>query len=204
MSTVPMREDGRGSMATRAYRSAKSDGGFTLLEILVAMALLMVIVMVVAQIFTQARTVWDTGKRRADASMKGRAVADFMAQELSMAIRSVDHPEFSVTEGSESADFWTLGEAGNGNSPRAAQRINYETGTGWVKRNGDKVLEDSTKDGDPFVKAVTFHPDPQSYGNELPFFVDVRVTVSDGGSPAIERIFESRAYMVHRQRYSMD
>jgi hypothetical protein len=164
-----------------------------LLELLVAMTILLIVVMIVAQLFQQARLVVDSGTRRAEMNMKGRAVADFMAQELSMAVRRPTHPEFTVS--GAGADFYMLGDATT--ATRAAQRVQYALVAGVATRNTQPLCDGL--DGIEFVEDVAPYA-----SNALPLFVDVRVTVSDGGTPPTLRVFESRACMLHRQRSSMD
>jgi hypothetical protein len=56
------------------------------------------------------------------------------------------------------------------------------------------------------VKSVKFieKPDPSGAADVLPLFVDVRVTVAEGGGSTNNKVFESRAVMINRKRYSMD
>ena len=176
------------NVSQRAVRAKR--GGFTLIELLVAMAILMILVMIVAQLFQQARQAWETGTRKAEMNMKGRALADYMAQELSCAIQPTGKT-FSVSM--HQATFWVLGDTTNG--ARAAQQVVYDCTGGAAKRN-TKEMCDSVQD-------VTFTPD-SAITNGLPLYVDVSVTVSDGGSPATNKVFESRAMMINRKRYSMD
>jgi prepilin-type N-terminal cleavage/methylation domain-containing protein len=196
--------EGRDPSAVR--RRVAVGAGFTLIELLAAMTILLIIVMIVAQLFQQARVMWDTGMRRSEMNMEGRAVADFMAQELSMAVRGSNYPNFSAT--GASAEFHMLGDATN--STRAVRTVRYEfdgsAATKKLTRNGDSMLEDTSTDGHPFMEKLKFstEPDPSGDPNVLPLFVDVIVTVSDGGSPASTKVYESRAVMINRKRYSMD
>lgn len=184
----------KGAMPT----SIPGARGFTLIELLVAMAILLIIVMIVAQLFQQARQVVDTGSRRVETNMRGRAVADFMAQELSMAVNSTN--SFSASGGT--AEFDMLGDATESN--RAVQRVTYGFSGGVATRSRDGGPLEDLCDG---IQDVEFIEDVGAAPydvNELPLYVNVRVTVSDGGTPATPRVFESRAYMVHRDRRNTD
>lgn len=178
-------------MGNALHRSQRQACGFTLIEVLVAMAMLLIIVMIVAQVFQQARVAWDTGKRRVDVNMKGRALADFMAQEMAKAVRNSTYPEFGAS--GKTAKFWMLGDATK--TDTAVQKVSYSFNGTTVSRNGEEMC-DRIEDVD-FV---------EEYGEfdastELPLFVNVTVKVSDGLST---NAFQSRACMIHRQRYSMD
>lgn len=184
------RSEGGGRVATSLSR------GFTLLELLVAMAILLIIVMICAQLFQQARQVVDAGTRRSEMNMKGRAVADFMAQELSLAIRAPAYRKFNTfSVVGSTADFYMLGDATT--TVEAGQHVRYTFDDGTAKRNGEELCVGLTM--------VEFVEDDGIHGaDELPSFVDVRVTVSDRGTPPAIRVFESRASMIHRNRYYMD
>ncbi|HRZ12948.1 MAG TPA: prepilin-type N-terminal cleavage/methylation domain-containing protein [Kiritimatiellia bacterium] len=57
--------------------------GFTLIEIMAAMSILMVIVLVLGNIFTDSTRIWKQGTKRAYDLGEGRAVMDFLVRELS-------------------------------------------------------------------------------------------------------------------------
>ena len=71
--------------------------GFTLIELMVATAILVIITLIVARIFQQASSSWRTGSEKVEIVMNGRAVADFIAQELSLAIPDTNGTAFSVS-----------------------------------------------------------------------------------------------------------
>ena len=167
-------------------------GGFTLIELLVAMAILVLIVLIVTQIFSQATIAWNTGARRAEMNMTGRAVADFVAQELSQAVLN---STYTFTAGGGSASFWVIGDATN--STRAATNVQYNYSGNAVTRNG-QTMTDTNVLGFAFVKT----PFPGGGPLDLPLYVDVQVTVSDGAPVnASNKVFESRAEFPNRNRY---
>jgi len=59
---------------------------FTLVELLVAMAILAIIILMMAQIFTESTRAFDMGIALADQNLKGRMILDFMAREISQAV----------------------------------------------------------------------------------------------------------------------
>lgn len=71
-------------MTTTPNPSPRS--GFSLIEILVAMAILVVIVMIVAGVFQQTSLAWSLGLRRATEQGNVRAVAGAIGRDLSMIV----------------------------------------------------------------------------------------------------------------------
>ncbi|MGD9873069.1 MAG: PilW family protein [Kiritimatiellia bacterium] len=63
-----------------------NKAAFTLVELLVAMAILAVIILMMAQIFTESTRAFDMGIALADQNLKGRMILDFMAREISQAV----------------------------------------------------------------------------------------------------------------------
>jgi prepilin-type N-terminal cleavage/methylation domain-containing protein len=67
-------------------RSETGRAGFTLIEIIVAMTILVVIMVIMAQLFHQSSVAWDGGLRQVEMSMEGRSALNLMAGELSHAL----------------------------------------------------------------------------------------------------------------------
>ena len=170
-----------GKPSTSAFKTgAKCRGArsaFTLIELLVAMAILLIIVVIVAQIFQQANVAWGTGLRSVETTMKGRSLAELIAQDLSQAISS----SYSVTAGG--ADFKKLGEVTVTNNYRAIWDVNYNWSGTTVKRDGIDMAEGIDK--------VEVSPT----GPTMPSSLTVTVTVSNS-------IFQTRVFLQNRERYS--
>lgn len=66
------------------WKSRRS--GFTLIELLASMTILVLIVLMLTRLYSDAAAAIQTGKRNSDRNMNARAVMDFMARELSMAV----------------------------------------------------------------------------------------------------------------------
>lgn len=64
----------------------RTTTGFTLIELLVSIALLSVIVVAVTNLFTHSTQAWDSGTRRAESTMVGRALMDYFVRESTMAL----------------------------------------------------------------------------------------------------------------------
>jgi prepilin-type N-terminal cleavage/methylation domain-containing protein len=171
--------------------AAKSEKGFTLIELLVSMAILIVIMLIISMIFQRATAAWDAGTRKAELDLTGRSVADFIAQELSMAARDTDqHAGFDVA--GNTANFWLLGDADT-NGTRAFIQVSY-SGSGGVARNGTLIAEGITD--------VRFECNPASpmppLDADLPLYADVTVTVTNDYRERV--LYQSRAYFMNRTR----
>jgi prepilin-type N-terminal cleavage/methylation domain-containing protein len=158
--------------------------GFTLVELLVAMSMLVVIVMIIGMFFQRASVAWDTGARKAEVLLTGRAVADYISQEMEMAMPIANTWNVSGS----SASFMILGEATA--TLRATQTVSYAFSGGVVTRNGQPMCEGVG--GLDFVEEVVTG-DP----NELPLWVDIKVTVTNEFGPTV---FHSRATFPNRGR----
>lgn len=156
-----------------SHRSALKKG-FSLIEILVAMTILMIIVLIVAGIFQSTSTAWSIGLRRADEQSVTRAVVGAISRDLSM---MVDSYNFIIGPGTESAneklrddalsagalseslgdlengvlDFWVLKtpDITSEDTPptRSLAHIVYETGSGKVTRTETLFDSDGTQLG---------------------------------------------------------
>jgi hypothetical protein len=60
--------------------------GFSLLEVLVSMSVLIVMVMMVTNMFRNTSEAWDTGTQRAEMNTSARAAVDYISRELSCAV----------------------------------------------------------------------------------------------------------------------
>ncbi len=63
-----------------------SRRGFTMIELMAAMAILLMITLFVGRIFSDSTKMWKLGTRRVTNAMDGRAVVDFIVREMSSAI----------------------------------------------------------------------------------------------------------------------
>lgn len=61
----------------------RSMMGFSLIEVLSAMAVLSVIVMIVARLFSNSTSAWDAGTRRMNANLAARSTLDMIGREIS-------------------------------------------------------------------------------------------------------------------------
>lgn len=188
-------------MKARPNNRLPAQLAFTLIELLAAMAILVVIVLIVGMVFQRASVAWDTGMRRADMNMTGRAVADFMAQEMSQAVLGGSNSIFSIA--SSKAEFIAIGQA-ESSGMRAARRIVYDLSGNRITRTvslpdgGSPETMDMCEEDNGLQLGFE---EGAGAGTELPAFVDIKVTVSDGGTPPLLTIYQSRAAFANRSRY---
>jgi prepilin-type N-terminal cleavage/methylation domain-containing protein len=70
---------------------------FTLIELMVATAIVVIITLIVARVFQQASATWSTGTRKVEQIMNGRAVAGYIARELSRSVLTNASVSFDVS-----------------------------------------------------------------------------------------------------------
>lgn len=74
------------SLSVPSVRSVRDASGFSLIEVLVAMAIMTVVIVMVTNMFRDASEAWDIGTQRAEMNTSARAAISFMASELQSAI----------------------------------------------------------------------------------------------------------------------
>jgi prepilin-type N-terminal cleavage/methylation domain-containing protein len=81
-----------------------SRGGFTLIEILAAMGILVLIILLLSRLFTESTRIWSSGTARVYQSQEGRVVMDFLVKEVSQAIGD-DVVSFKIHSASGTDNF---------------------------------------------------------------------------------------------------
>jgi len=174
---------------------SSSRRGFTLIEILASMTILVFMVLMLTRVYTDGTTAWKTGSRNANRNMLARSVMDFMARELSMAAFEFGDgtatqflsmayfadttPENFGLEGADEIFFVKLNKqpimnpdpAADAGEKRSAQLIRY-----YVEHLG-KIGALPALDNAPENPEFRFalwrddrHPDSGSFGNtKLPY-----------------------------------
>lgn len=172
------------------------SGGFTLVELLVAMAILSIIVVICGRLFQQASAAWETGVRRAERNIIGRNLADFIAGDLSRAVARTDD-ELQI--GATSLRFPIVDEASvqEGLSSRAYQWVTYDLSPNNLRRNGQKLAPAGV------VDRIRITAGPAATPRRPPIYVDLEVRVKDPDSSYVEA-FTSRAWIRNRDRYRYD
>ena len=115
------------TLKRRTTNEERRTGGlpaaFTLIEVLVAMTVLSVMVLMVANIFQSSSAAWNIGTQKADMNTAARAALDFMARELACAVAG---PIETVAVGANSALKFNLV---NGNDVRFVSLLGEPGGT---------------------------------------------------------------------------
>jgi len=157
--------------------------GFTLLEVLVAMAILMIIVLMMATLFHQSSMAWNNGLRQAQMSIQARAAMSMMRRDLSQAVASQEYPcNFSANGFSVYVLGTTTGDV------RAISQISYSFSGSTINRykrsmKTTAAVGDYGKLGAPeggkFLDYVSKFK-VKTYGGspaELPEWVDLSITL---------------------------
>ncbi len=78
--------------------------GFTIIELLASMAILVFIVLMMSRVFAEATSIWSLGAKRITTASDGRAIMDFMVKELTQAMAD-DVLSFKLSSGANPSDF---------------------------------------------------------------------------------------------------
>lgn len=154
--------------------------GFTLVEVLVAMMIMVIIILMLSSVFHQMTTSWDVGTRKTHINMQGRAVMDFMAQELSQAVAD-DVVPCAIQSGNADITFFTLNSVSN----RALTRVRYYLTGNKIRRTIRRIKVDqpytpnpSLENGDAGtlltgVETLEFQTPEAAYTTNLPPWINI-------------------------------
>ena len=118
-----------------AGKAGRLAAGFTLIEVLVAMTVLAVMVLMVANIFQSSSASWNIGTQKADMNTAARAALDFMVRELASAVAGPietvavgAHPEivFDLRNGNDVRFVSLAGEPGGTARALQASLFRYQ------------------------------------------------------------------------------
>ncbi|MDP7024015.1 MAG: prepilin-type N-terminal cleavage/methylation domain-containing protein [Kiritimatiellia bacterium] len=167
--------------------------GLTLIELLVAMAILGIIVLAVAQLFQQSTVAWESGYRRTRTAMVGRAILGYVAEDIGLAVWDDDLYDPPIDTGN-GVDFWAL----RGTNRLESITYEYESADGGkITRNSVELYQGT--ENRLAVMGFTVAPFPDlGYAD-----VSVEVMTSDKGRYET-RTFQRRVYLVNRNRYDYD
>jgi prepilin-type N-terminal cleavage/methylation domain-containing protein len=109
--------------------------GFTLVEVLVAMVILMVIVLMMANLMRHTSNAWEVGMRNVGVSLEGRTALDLMGRELSAGVMDEMLSDGSIANLSPSFSFYLMGDPDTGSTNRAARLVSYQFSGGVITRS---------------------------------------------------------------------
>ncbi len=177
----------------RKSNTENRRAGFTLLELLVAISILVIIVMMMAGVFFQSRVAWGTGLRRSRMAMEGRAVIDFIANELAQAV--ADETLECMIQDGQGITFYMLDQA----SPerRAVKQVTYSYAGDRIRRSvrdvtfSPYVAPGPIREGYLARNVSSFQfitPDGGPYRTNLPAWVDIELTMRYRGRASHVRV----------------
>ena len=106
----------------QSVRGGSLRSGFTLLELIVSVAVLLIILLALVHAFDRGATAWENGTRMAEQNLAGRVVVDYMTLELSQAVAK---PKYPASFGGNSIEFHMLNSPDQRPGYYRAQRIRY-------------------------------------------------------------------------------
>ncbi len=158
--------------------------GFTLLEILMAVSILVILVFIVGGMFRHSTGAWEAGLRRTESDAGSRAALSMMAHELSMAVADT-RLKCSIVSGMSDISFYTFGPiAGN----REVRKVTYTLDSGSLKRKLEEInigsgyptpISSSTVSLLDNVTDLKFRTGVLPCTTNLPPWVDIEMTVQD-------------------------
>ena len=155
--------------------------GFTLLEVLVAMSILMLIVLMMSTLFHQSSMAWDNGLRQAQMSIQARSALSRIRNDLSQAVASADYP---CKISASSIDIYVLDKLSEDEDDRRA--VKHVVYSGKIDRHESEVAldgSDRNRRGGKFLDSVDSFkvdtsPNWDGSSDTLPEWVDVTITLS--------------------------
>ena len=131
----------------RPQRPCHGSGGFSLLEILVALAVLSIIVLLVSMTFKQTSDIWNSSSQRVGLEMAARGIVGRMQEEMSLAVPAANYTNITskaITHNLKSfpITFIMLKESVPGQ--REAHQIRYTFSGGEVRRYERPLIFDGT------------------------------------------------------------
>ncbi|OGV63724.1 MAG: hypothetical protein A2498_03905 [Lentisphaerae bacterium RIFOXYC12_FULL_60_16] len=113
----------------------RSKQGFTLIEILVAVVILVLIVLMMSTLFHQSAIAWDSGSRKVEGNVQARCLLALITRELVHAVSDGDvFDDTGMVNGANKITFFTL-EDPAGNLMRVAKEVTFSLSGGTITRS---------------------------------------------------------------------
>jgi prepilin-type N-terminal cleavage/methylation domain-containing protein len=158
-------------------------GGFTLLELLVSVSILVMIVMMMSGLLFQSRVAWGSGLRSARLNMQGRAAIDFLANELAQAIVDTNLAG-GIQNGSEIRFYIPCEVRANSNRAVKEVRYRYSSAAKTLTRSTaligfgpypDRAAPEEAVLARNISRFEFILPDARNYHTNLPLWVGVEM-----------------------------
>lgn len=164
--------------------------GFTLIEIMVALAILSVIVIAISRLFEESTVAWDSGWRRAELMMTGRAILDFIGTEAAMA--ADDSPMGGAVP--TAGGFWVR------DGTNAYYLVAYDDSGGIRRRVNNGPWRPLVENNPPEYEIDNF--DVNFLPPLDPTYVEITFSIHTLDKARDEtRVFTTRRYLVNRDQY---
>jgi len=157
----------------KTVRYLRGGDGFSLIEMLLAMTILVVIVLIMSTVFHQSSLAWDAGTRKARGNTTARAVLGFMQREMLGAVADGDSMTCYMDHGADELSFWTL-EA-DGTRKHIKYALEPDTSGDYLVR-----IASGTNSGTMMTNVTHFSvvtPDEEQYALRLPTWVGIRMAI---------------------------
>lgn len=126
-------------------RVDKSKSGFSLIEVMVATAILMIIVVMIGNIFRQSSSAWETGYSKAEGAMGVRSVLGLIQKELSTAVNGKEFGLNSAVDVTPSKITFYCFKKIAGTGERELHKVTYNISGNEVKRQDILCKPDGSK-----------------------------------------------------------
>lgn len=192
-------------LARSAGRIAGRNG-FSVIELLVAMVLLLVITAVFGRFFQRSTQSWESGMRTVEVMIMGRAAVNMIARDIERAITdaSLDEPVISAAGSEMSLTVLSTRD------PYRWQRVRYYLEGSDLKRETEDPLRNPPMEDSILIEnvhSVVF--DDERFANDgaidLPQWISIRLTLRSRydaeGDTSRLLDFVGRVHPVHYLRY---
>lgn len=171
---------------------------FTLLEVLIAMAILMLIVLMMSGLFQHSKYAWSTAIRKTEMTMEGRSALNFMTLELSEAMADGVALKGGSLNSGNTIEFYALGDATTTN--REIKKMFYQLQGDTVQRTityykvgGGAYPQALGSASAPLVTNVVglsfTVPSGGPYTTNLPEWIDISLTLRKNIEYAVVRAY---------------
>ena len=180
----------------------RKRAGFTMLEILLAMTVLVIIMLMLTTIFDQSASTWESGMRETSRALEGRTIINLIAGDLELAVMNQDLYDKGglaiEIEGPDKLCFHYRDEA-NTDGERALKAVRYfKIGT-TLKREAWTLIPVGGNPGNPYTPQPTGQaadllnivnsfkvstPGGARFTTNLPAWVDIELKLKETANAA--------------------